>query len=374
MQRKNFADAAFSLPRLGFGAMRLPINDDQSINYEKAAALFDYAMEHGVNYFDTAFGYHNGKSAEFVGECLSKYERSSYFLANKMPPWDVKTHDDFERIFAKQLSDLRTDYIDFYLLHSITDDNFERFLSLGAYDFCKEKQAQGAIRKLGFSFHGSAKTLEKMLNYAEWDFVQIQFNYLDYFAADAKTFYDMITAKGIPVFVMEPVRGGKLATLPPRAKTELDKANSTLSPAAWALRWTMGFDNVAIVLSGMSNDEQVRENIELFSEAKPLDEAENAAVYRAVNEIRRIESIPCTACGYCTEVCPVGIKIPAVFGEYNKYLETRDINAFRANYAAVCEEGKRAADCIKCGACAAKCPQGIEIPDILALMPKIKAD
>lgn len=374
MQRKFFADTSISLPRLGFGAMRLPINDDQSINYEKAAALFDYAIAHGVNYFDTAFGYHNGKSAEFVGECLSKYERSSYFLANKMPPWDVKTHDDFERIFSKQLSDLKTDYIDFYLLHSITDDNFERFLNLGAYDFCKKKQQLGAVRKLGFSFHGSAKTLEKMLDYAEWDFVQIQFNYLDYFAADAKKFYDMISAKGIPVFVMEPVRGGKLATLPPRAKAELDKANPALSPAAWALRWTMGFDNVAIVLSGMSDADQVRENIELFSEANPLDAAENAAVYRAANEIRRIEAIPCTGCRYCTEVCPVGINIPVVFDEYNVYLQTGDMNAFREKYAAACEEGHRAVDCIKCGACAAKCPQNIEIPDILALMPKIKVE
>ncbi len=374
MQRKKFADTSISLPCLGFGAMRLPINEDQSINYEKAAELFDYAMAHGVNYFDTAFGYHNGKSAEFVGECLSKYDRASYFLANKMPPWDVKAPEDFERIFQKQLSDLRTDYIDFYLLHSITDDNFERFLSLGAYDFCVEKKNCGAIRKLGFSFHGSPKTLEKMLDYGAWDFVQIQFNYLDYFAADAKVFYDMITDRGIPVFVMEPVRGGKLAEIPPRAKAELDKLNPALSPAAWALRWVMGFENVSIVLSGMSNADQVTENIALFSEATPLSDAENAAIYRAANEIRRIESIPCTACGYCTEVCPVGIKIPTVFDEYNKYLQTKDMTAFRENYAAACAEGQRAVDCIKCGACAAKCPQGIEIPDVLSLMPKLKTE
>lgn len=356
--------------RLGFGAMRLPVNEDSSINYEKAEQLFDYAVANGVNYFDTAFGYHNGKSAEFVGKCLSKYPRESYFVANKMPAWDLKAPEDLERIFQKQLTDLRTDYIDYYLLHSMTPDNWKIFKQMGAYEFCKRKKEEGSIKNLGFSFHGTPQLLEELVDFAQWDFIQIQFNYLDYFSANAKLEYDMVTARGIPVIVMEPVRGGKLCDLPALARAELEKADSSLTPASWAFRFVMDFDNAYVVLSGMSDEEQVKENIEIFSQQKPLTDAHRSALYSAANQIRRIEAIPCTSCGYCTEVCPVGIDIPFIFGAYNKYLENKDMGGFRTAYAEKCPEGKRAADCIKCGACVAKCPQNIAIPDILPLMPK----
>lgn len=373
MQRKNLKGTSLSLPRLGFGAMRLPVNEDQSINYEKAEALFDYAMSHGVNYFDTAFGYHNGKSAEFVGKCLSKYDRSSYYIANKMPAWDLNSSADLDRIFKKQLSDLKTDYIDFYLMHAVNAENWEKFRQFGAYEFLKNKKASGIIKNLGFSFHGTPELLHELLDFADWDFIQIQFNYLDYYSANSKTEYDMITSRGIPVIVMEPVRGGKLADLPARAKAELDKANASMTSAAWALRFVKDFDNVVTVLSGMSNEEQVKENIALFSEDNPLSDAENSALYKAANEMRRIESIPCTACGYCTEVCPTEINIPYIFDSYNKYLETKNMAAFKADYAEKCPAEKRAEDCINCGACVEKCPQNIAIPDVMALMPKIKA-
>lgn len=378
MQRKILPGTSVSLPRLGFGAMRLPVNEDESINYEKAAELFDYAIKNGVNYFDTAFGYHNGKSAEFVGKCLSNYERSSYFLANKMPPWGVKEKEDLDKIFEKQLSDLRTDYIDFYLLHALGDDNYQKMIDLGAYDFCLEKKKKGIIRHMGFSFHGSLKALEALISYGKsrngWDFIQIQFNYLDYFSGNAKAEYDMITAAGIPVIVMEPVRGGKLADLPVRAREVLEKAAPDVTPAEVALRWVAEFDNVVTVLSGMSNEDQVKENIKTFSECKPLDEVLKTAVYDAANEIRRIKTIPCTACNYCTEVCPVGIKIPYIFDRYNKYLDNKDMGAFKKDYEENCPEGTRASDCLACGACVEKCPQKISIPDILPLMPVIKKE
>ena len=372
MQTKQFRDTSVMLPRLGFGAMRLPMNEDESINYEKASALFDYALKNGVNYFDTAFGYHNGKSAEFVGKCLSKYDRKSYFLANKMPAWNLKEKGDLERIFAKQLSDLQTDYIDFYLLHSMTPDTFKTFKAMGAYEFCKKKKEEGVIKYLGFSFHGTPELLKELLDYAEWDFVQIQFNYLDYFSANAKLEYDMITSKGIPVIVMEPVRGGKLADIPQRARAELDKTDKSMTNAEWALRFVKSFDNVVTVLSGMSNDAQVKENIEIFATEKPFDKTHIDTLYKAANEMRRIETIPCTACNYCTEVCPTGIKIPQIFAMYNKYLEDKNMAKFKEDYAASCISGQRAADCIACEVCVEKCPQSIAIPDILKLMPKVE--
>lgn len=378
MQRKILPGTDISLPRLGFGAMRLPVNEDESINYEKAEALFDYALKSGVNYFDTAFGYHNGKSAEFVGNCLSKYERSSYFLANKMPPWCVKEPADLEKIFEKQLCDLKTDFIDFYLLHALSDDNYQKMIDLGAYDFCIEKKKNGIIRYMGFSFHGSLKALDSLIAYGKsrngWDFIQIQFNYLDYFSGNAKAEYDMITAAGIPVIVMEPVRGGKLAGLPSRAKDILANADPGITPAELALRWVAGFDNVVTILSGMSNEEQVKENIETLSLCKPLDEKLKNAAYDVANEIRRIKTIPCTACNYCTEVCPAGIKIPYIFDRYNKYLDNKDMAAFKNDCEENCPEGTRASDCLVCGACVEKCPQKIEIPDILSLMPITKKD
>ena len=378
MQRKNLGTDKLSLPRLGFGAMRLPINEDESINYEKAAELFDYALSHGVNYFDTAFGYHNGKSAEFVGECLSKYDRSSYYIANKMPPWNVKEAADLDRIFKKQLEDLKTDYIDFYLLHALNDDNYKKMLELGAYDFCLEKKKSGIIRKMGFSFHGSLDALAKLIEYGEsregWDFIQIQFNYLDYYSANAKAEYEMITSHNIPVIVMEPVRGGKLADLPRRAKEVLEAADPDIKPAEWALRWVAEFDNVVTILSGMSNEEQVKENIETLSLCKPLNETQKSAIYDAANEIRRIKTIPCTACGYCTEVCPTGIRIPYIFDRYNKYLDDKSMAEFKKDYEENCAEGQRGSDCISCGACVEKCPQNIAIPDILSLMPVIKKE
>ncbi|MBE6688835.1 MAG: 4Fe-4S dicluster domain-containing protein [Ruminococcaceae bacterium] len=357
--------------RLGFGAMRLPVKEDQTINFEKAEALFDYAMANGVNYFDTAFGYHNGKSAEFVGKCLSKYDRSSYYVANKMPAWNLKAPGDLHTIFEKQLSDLKTDYIDYYLLHSMTPDTWKTFKAMGAYEFCLDKKKKGIIKNLGFSFHGTPELLKELLDFAEWDFVQIQFNYLDYYSANAKLEYDMITARGIPVIVMEPVRGGKLADISPRARAEIDKVSPDTSSAAMALRFAGSFENVSVILSGMSNEAQVKENIELFSSELSLGEKEMTALYNAANEMRRIETIPCTACSYCTEVCPMGIDIPFIFDAYNKYLETKDMGEFKNAYAEKCSEGKRAPDCIKCEACVAKCPQSISIPDILALMPKL---
>ncbi|MBQ9939951.1 MAG: aldo/keto reductase [Clostridia bacterium] len=376
MLTKNFGFDSIS--RLGFGAMRLPVNEDNTINYNEASKLFDYAIKNGVNYFDTAFGYHNGKSAEFVGSCLSKYDRKSYFLANKMPPWEVNNPEDLERIFSKQLCDLKTDYIDFYLLHSLTDDNWKRFFEHGAYDFAWEKKRQGKVCHVGFSFHGSPHTLKELLEFGAsrngWDFIQIQFNYLDYFSANAKTEYDMITSYGIPIMVMEPVRGGKLANLPKSAQDILKSTAPDMTPAEWALRWVMDFDNVTVVLSGMSNRQQVEQNINTFCSHKPLTSVQKNALYEAANQIRRIKTIPCTSCGYCTESCPCDIKIPYIFERYNKYLEDKDLKGLKKDFEENCSEGHRSSDCISCNTCVEKCPQKISVPDVLALMPVIKKD
>lgn len=372
MQRKQLKGTDLSLPRLGFGAMRLPLDQKGNIDYQKASELIDYAMQHGVNYFDTAFGYHDGKSAEFLGKSLSKYNRCDYIIANKMSAWFIKTKEDMDRIFCQQLKDLKTDYIDMYLLHSLTTDNWEVFKKLDSYNYFAQKKKQGIIKHLGFSFHGTPELLREVLDNYEWDFAQIQFNYLDYFSANSKIEYQMLTEKGIPVIVMEPVRGGKLANLPDKAKAELDKADPQISPACWALNFVRSFDNVTTVLSGMSNMDQVKENIELFSYDVTLGETEMTALYRAANQIRRIETIPCTECRYCTDGCPAEIKIPDIFRLYNKYLENKDMGAFMQEYKELCPEKNRADNCLACGVCMEKCPQNIPIPDILAQMPKIK--
>ncbi len=347
---------------LGMGNMRLPTigeGRDAPIDYEKSAEIIDYAMKHGINYYDTAYVYFNGGSEKFLGTVMSKYPRESYNLATK---FNLGANPDYKAVFAEQLSRLNTDYIDFYLLHAIMDNNADGYLESGCIDYFLQMKAEGKIRHLGFSSHASVPVLEKVASHHQWDFAQIQLNYLDWTLQDAKGQYEVLTSRGIPIVVMEPVRGGRLASLSPQADAILKQAQPDWSVASWAFRWLMRLDNVQVVLSGMSDLAQIEDNVATFTEYQPLTDQQVEILEKACDAFRAEFTVPCTACRYCTDGCPAGIEIPTVMSAYNKY--KIDPGPMGLHSIGSLEAGPK--DCVGCAACEAVCPQGIKISSIMA--------
>lgn len=298
-----------SIPQLGLGCMRLPTDND-TIDYAHAQKIVDYAMKNGVNYFDTAYMYHNGESQYFLGKALAKYPRESYFLTNKLPIWYCKEPADMEKIFQDQLQRCRTSYFDFYFMHSMNDEHWKMAKDLGLVEFMKQKKKEGSAKAIGFSFHGNLPLLEEMVEAAEWDFVQLQLNYLDWDKQNAKGFYEVLEKKGIPCFVMEPVRGGYLATLTPSTQEVFQKAAPERSMVSWAYQWLLSKPNVKVVLTGSSSLEQFVENVSLFNTLPPLSEKESAVIDDAIRELNAIPTVPCTGCRYCMDCLPEWISPP----------------------------------------------------------------
>lgn len=361
------AKLGVKLSRLGFGCMRLPILESGKIDRKLAAEMVDKAYKSGVNYFDTAYGYHDGESELFLGETMPRYPRESFYLADKLPTWLLQTEADPERLFNEQLGKLGVDYIDFYLLHSLDKDRWPAVKATKAYELLQEKKKEGKIRFLGFSYHGDFDTFCEIIDQREWDFVQIQINYLDYTMSDAKAYHDKLSAKGIPCVVMEPVRGGFLAGLPDSARA-VQKAVNGDSAAAWALRWCMDMENMPVILSGMSTMAQVEENLDIFSRERPLSGAERKAIEETKEAILAVKTIPCTACRYCMD-CDYGVNIPGMFTAFNR------LKLFKNEFRAKIEYAELGSDhdssnCVKCGVCVSKCPQGIDIP---ARMEEVEA-
>ena len=350
--------------KLGFGCMRLPMKDG-AIDREQAMDMFDYAYQHGVNYFDTAWPYLNGTSEPFVGEALSRYPRDSFFVATKMPVWLVESEADFERIFEEQLKRLRTDHIDFYLLHALSQARFEKLVDQGLYELCKKKQAEGKIRYIGFSFHDPAERFPAIVDKYPWDFAQIQYNYIDPHLLNADLLYKTLTDRDIPCVVMEPVRGGFLSTLPESYNDIFRAYDPERSPASWALRWVASHDNVKVTLSGMSNMQQMIDNIATFSGEVELSTEEQAVVEQVVQKILSVDTVPCTGCEYCMP-CPFGVDIPEVFKAYNNFKLFQNTEMTRTAYFERLKPEFRADHCKKCGKCMKACPQHIQIPDMLA--------
>ncbi|MEZ3470390.1 MAG: aldo/keto reductase [Schaedlerella sp.] len=368
MQYKKFKSSA-KLSILGMGAMRLPVvgGDQGNIDYEKAKAIIDRAYQGGVNYYDTAYIYHNGKSEEFLGKALAEYPRESYYVADK---FNLQAEPDYKKQFPEQLSRLNMEYIDFYLIHGIQDAWMDQFLECGALRYFDELKKQGKIRNLGFSFHASPDSLRKLLKIYPWDFVQIQLNYLDWYYGDAKELYEILEEAEIPIMIMEPVRGGKLANLTPEAEAILKEADPEASIASWALRFVMSRPQVQVVLSGMSNLEQMEDNLHIFSETACLTEEEEALVKKAADEFRSKVGVGCTACRYCTPNCPIGLDIPKILSLYN---DVKLVNEeWRATFADAMPEGKRPEDCIGCGACTGHCPQSLDVPAVMKEMAEIR--
>lgn len=369
MQYRDFQDEKISL--YAMGCMRLPVidGDDNAIDEPAVQAMVDYALGHGVNYFDTAWGYHGGNSELAMGRALARHPRGSFNLADKFPGYDLANFGKVEEIFEKQLEKCQVDHFDFYLAHNVCELNIDAYLDdakHGTISYLLEQKKAGRIRHLGFSAHGGIDVMKRFLEAygAGMEFCQLQLNYLDWEFQGGREKVALVDSHGIPVWVMEPVRGGQLVDISDAAKAKLAQANPEMPPVEWALRWFFGIPQVTTVLSGASSMEQMAQNIAIFDKG-PLSDTERAAVAEVAEDMKRGDVLPCTACRYCTGHCPLGLDIPHLLALYNEHKLTK--GGFIAPMAlAALPEDKQPASCIGCGSCAAVCPQQIDIPAALA--------
>ena len=353
------------LSRLGMGNMRLPTKGGRNgpIDQEKAQEIIDYVVASGVNYFDTAYMYHGGKSEGFIGKALRKYPRDSYFLADKMPSYPLEEGRSPQEIFEEQLARCGVDHFDFYLIHNLCEDSVPVFTdpAKGVIPYLLEQKKSGRIRHLGLSSHAKPETLKAFLSqYDFFEFVQLQLNYLDWEMQDAKQQYEIVTEYGVPVWVMEPCRGGRLAALTPEADALLKAHDPNRSIASWAFRYVMSLPNVGVVLSGMTQLDQAQDNIHTFSDDTPLTDAERSVLDEALEQFRAQVIIPCTACHYC-DGCPMELDIPEILRLCNRFA----LNKGPMIHMDIDELAHKPEECIACGACLSKCPQHIAIPDLM---------
>ena len=350
--------------------MRLPLVDGKYNQIDEAAAadMFDYAMKQGINYYDTAVAYHERQSEIVTGKLLRRYPRESYYIAIKFPGYDVSNLTKVEEIFEKQLEKTGLDYFDFYLFHNVNETNIDAYLDpkYGIYEYLLEQKKNGRIHHLGFSTHGDLEVMKRFLDaYGEnMEFCQIQLNYVDWTLQKAKEKVELIASYGIPVWVMEPLRGGKLANIVEADKAELMALRPDETVPAWGFRFLQSLPQVTMVLSGMSNFTQLKENIETFSADKPLNETEMSGLLHVADNMMKRIVLPCTACRYCTEKCPQGLNIPALLEIYNEYCFTGG-GFLPAMQLSVFPEDKQPKACIGCRSCEAVCPQQIKISEAM---------
>ena len=355
----EFQDKKLSL--LGFGAMRLPVKDGQ-IDQELVEKMVRYGIEHGVNYFDTAYPYHGGMSERVMGKVLSQYPRESYYLADKFPGHMILESYDPQTLFEEQLRRCNVEYFDFYLLHNVYEESVERYLdpNLGIMEYLKEQKRNGRIRHLGFSTHGRLDMMKKFLEKygQDMEFCQIQLNYLDWTLQDAKEKYELLTSYNIPVWVMEPVRGGKLANFQdPRLLVRRPDATT----ASWGFRFLQGLPNVKMILSGMSNMDHMTDNVATFEQRQPLNQEEIDLLLQMAEEMKNV--IPCTGCRYCCDGCPMELDIPAMMSICSDIRFAPVVNSVMMLEAL--PEEKKPSACIACGKCTQVCPQHIDIPAVM---------
>ena len=348
---------------LGFGCMRFPTFKDGSIDEEQTFKMFDIAIKAGVNYIDTAHPYHNGLSEPFVGRALKRYNRESLYLATKLPIWAIDSKEKALEIFNGQLEKLQTDYIDFYLLHALDNAKFEKCINLGLIDMCLDLQKQGKIKNFGFSFHDSYEVFEKIVNYRDWDFCQIQFNYMDTEEQAGLKGLKLCEEKNIPVIIMEPLKGGSLTKYPEAIENMFKSQRPNASIASWGLRYVGSFENVLVLLSGMSNVDQMNDNINTFENFEKFTDEEFALVESVVDALKKRVKNGCTGCRYCMP-CPNQVNIPRIFRMWNVGYMYDNFNVIANSYNNTKPE-EFATSCVKCGLCETKCPQGISIIDDL---------
>ncbi len=362
------------MKKLGFGCMRLPLidkKDDSTVDLQQTIEMVDEYIREGFNYFDTAYMYHKSKSECFMKEALTqRYPRESYYLADKMPVGMLGSAEDTDRIFLDQKEKCGVDYFDYYLLHCLSAENFEKAEKFGVFEYLSAKKAKGEIKILGFSFHDTADVLDKILTaHPEMEFVQLQINYLDWEneKVQSRLCYEVARKHDKDIIVMEPVRGGKLANVPKLVADMFKSKNPDLSVASWAIRYTASLDGVVMVLSGMSDMAQLKDNMSYMKDFVPLTEEEKALCLRAGSIIANGNTIPCTSCRYCTEECPEKIAIPEIFTAYNQ-----KINGDGKGDSAYIDATKTSSpsDCIRCRKCEQMCPQKIEISAMLEKISK----
>ena len=357
-----------NLSALGFGTMRFPTfdNDITKIDEEKTFEMFDYAISKGVNYFDTAWGYHNGMSEIVVGKALKRYPRNKFYLASKFPGYDVSNFGKTEEIFEKQLEKCQVDYFDFYLIHNVCEKNIEQYLdeSYGTVSYLLEQKANGRIKHLGFSTHADYNNFIRFMDkYGKYmEFCQVQLNYIDYEFQEANKKIEYLNKKSIPVFVMEPLRGGKLANLDSSILSPILNERPNETVCSLAFRFLQSIEGICVTLSGMSNIEQVKDNINTFETEQPLSKKELGELLSIAK--RMTQAVPCTSCRYCTEYCSMSLDIPKLIGLYNEH-QFSNGGFIAPMYVSTLDENKRPSACIGCKACEAVCPQNIKISEIL---------
>ena len=353
-----------SIKNLGFGLMRLPMLGDE-IDMEQTKRMVDTFMQKGFTYFDTAYVYIGGKSEVALKEAVvDRYPRDSFQCATKLPLWDLKDPSEMEKVFQESLDRAGLEYYDFYLLHAMSAEREQKADELGAWDFMKKVKDQGRAKHIGFSFHDTADALEHILqNHPEMEFVQLQINYVDWESENVQSrkCYEVARKYGKSVIIMEPVRGGSLAVMPPQVQQVFKAAEPEMSVASWAIRYCASLDGLITVLSGMSTEEQLNDNVSYMENFKPLDEKEQATVQQVVDILNSLPTIPCTACKYCVDGCPQKISIPDIFSAMNQFTLYNDKNGAKNRYQNAVKEGGKASDCIQCGNCEAHCPQKIQI-------------
>ena len=369
MEKRRFEKLGIDVSLLGFGCMRFPVGEDGKINRPLAEKMMDKAIASGVNYIDTAYPYHGGESESFVGEVLKKYPRDSFYLATKLPVWFVNTVEDVDKYFNEQLEKLQTDHFDFYLMHAMNKGSWDKMVEVGCVKRLEELKASGKIRFLGFSFHDSYEAFEEIINYRDWDFCQIQLNYMDTEEQAGLKGYKLAEEKGIPLTIMEPIKGGSLASFSEDIMDVFNSVRPGASAASFALRYVATLPNILTVLSGMSTMEQVDDNLATFNNFIPMEEKE----YRAIEKIKEIMNSRiqngCTGCRYCMP-CPFGVDIPGNFSAWNRYHMYQNYNVVKWQWEGMSKEGKQAVNCKECGKCEKACPQHLKIRDDLKRVQK----
>lgn len=359
--------------KLGFGLMRFPLNDEndqKSIDEEQVIKMVDLFMSNGFNYFDTAYPYHEGLSETmFKKAVVDRYPRKDYLIADKMPTWLITGHDDFQKYFNEQIERCGIEYFDYYMMHTIGEDNYQATVDFGGFEFLKDLKKQGKAKHIGFSFHDNANILDKVLTeQKEMEFVLLQINYIDWEnkSIESRKCYEVAKKHGVEVMVMEPVKGGALANVPKEVEKMFEDYDSDNSIASWAIRFAASLDNVSVVCSGMSNLEQMKDNLSFMKDFKPLNTEEKDLIAKSVDMINDSIAIPCTSCNYCLDTCPQNIPIPKYFSLFNDQKQfgyQANLSNYYLNLAK--DYGSKASDCIECNNCIEHCPQHIDIVESL---------
>ncbi len=360
MEKRKMEKLGIETSLLGFGCMRFPVLENGEINEPEAERMLDKAIAEGVNYIDTAYPYHEGKSEIVTGKILKKYDRDSFYLATKLPLWQINSLEDVDRIFGEQLTKLQTDHVDFYLMHAMNKERWDAMRKLGVVERLEQIKAEGRIRYLGFSFHDSYEAFEEIINAREWDFCQIQLNYMDVEEQAGLKGYELAASKNVPVIVMEPVKGGSLAAFAEDIMEKFRAADAQASAASFALRWVGSLPGVKVILSGMSTMGQVEDNLKTFGCFKPLSGEEQKMMKEVRDTLKSRVQNGCTACRYCMP-CPAGVDIPGCFGVWNTYHMYQNYNMVKRRWEDELGEQKQAKNCVKCGKCEQACPQKLSI-------------